>query len=95
MKAATGYASDFFQIVLGQSPAADTNTRVNAALSSLKQMIEVNSYRSVEDRMANRREIQNNGISKLTMPPLQSVLTILRELKGKRQDWSRSLIIRN
>ncbi|KAF5655138.1 C6 transcription factor [Fusarium sp. NRRL 25303] len=45
LKAATVYASDFFQTVLGQSPAADTSTRVNAALSSLKQMIEINSYR--------------------------------------------------
>ncbi|ENH73494.1 hypothetical protein FOC1_g10008987 [Fusarium oxysporum f. sp. cubense race 1] len=68
MKAATVYASDFFQTVLGQSPAADTSTRVSAALSSLKQMIEINSYRSMADK-------------DLAMPPLQSVLTILRELK--------------
>ncbi|KAF5599523.1 hypothetical protein FPANT_3357 [Fusarium pseudoanthophilum] len=82
MKAATVYASDFFQTVLGQSPAADTSTRVNAALSSLKQMIEINSYRSMADRMPpSRRETQNDGIRDLTMPPLQSVLTILRELK--------------
>ncbi|KAI8400669.1 hypothetical protein FOFC_19517 [Fusarium oxysporum] len=81
MKAATVYASDFFQTVLGQSPAADTSTRVNAALSSLKQMIEINSYRSMADRMPSRREIQNDGIRDLAMPPLQSVLTILRELK--------------
>ncbi|KAF5720950.1 hypothetical protein FMUND_3853 [Fusarium mundagurra] len=82
MKAATVYASDFFQTVLGQSPAADTSTRVNAALSSLKQMIEINSYRSMADRMPpSRREIRNDGIRDLAMPPLQSVLTILRELK--------------
>ncbi|KAF5574542.1 hypothetical protein FPCIR_13554 [Fusarium pseudocircinatum] len=82
MKAATVYASDFFQTVLGQSPAADKSTRVNAALSSLKQMIEINSYRSMADRMPpSRREIQNDGIRDLAMPPLQSVLTILRELK--------------
>nr|RBR00310.1 hypothetical protein FVER53263_13797 [Fusarium verticillioides] len=82
MKAATVYASDFFQTVLGQSPAADTSTNVNAALSSLKQMIEINSYRSMADRMPpSRRETQNDGLRDLTMPPLQSVLMILRELK--------------
>ncbi|EXA32987.1 hypothetical protein FOVG_15795 [Fusarium oxysporum f. sp. pisi HDV247] len=84
MKAATVYASDFFQTVLGQSPAADTSTRVNAALSSLKQMIEINSYRSMADRMPSRREHQNDGIRDLAMPPLQSVLMILRELKETR-----------
>ncbi|RBA22532.1 hypothetical protein FPRO05_00879 [Fusarium proliferatum] len=82
LKAATVYASDFFQTVLGQSPAADTSTRVNAALSSLKQMIEINSYRSMGDRIPSRRETQNDGIRDLAMPPLQSVLTILRELKA-------------
>ncbi|RKK96458.1 hypothetical protein BFJ68_g14385 [Fusarium oxysporum] len=75
MKAATVYASDFFQTVLGQSPAADTSTRVNAALLSLKQMIEINSYRSMGDRIPSRRETQNDGIRDLAMPPLQSVLT--------------------
>ncbi|KAK2473639.1 hypothetical protein H9L39_13599 [Fusarium oxysporum f. sp. albedinis] len=70
MKAATVYASDFFQTVLGQSPAADTSTRVNAALSSLKQMIEINSYRSMGDRTPSRRETQNDGIRDLAMPPL-------------------------
>lgn len=86
MKAATVYASDFFQTVLGQSPAADTSTRVNAALLSLKQMIEINSYRSMGDRIPSRRETQNDGIRDLAMPPLQSVLTSLRELKGRLQD---------
>ncbi|KLO83436.1 uncharacterized protein Y057_1085 [Fusarium fujikuroi] len=81
LKAATVYASDFFQTVLGHSPAADTSTRVNAALSSLKQMIEINSYRSMGDRIPSRRETQNDGIRDLAMPPLQSVLAILRELK--------------
>ncbi|RKK68537.1 hypothetical protein BFJ69_g13532 [Fusarium oxysporum] len=70
MKAATVYASDFFQTVLGQSPAADTSTRVNAALLSLKQMIEINSYRSMGDRIPSRRETQNDGIRDLAMPPL-------------------------
>ncbi|KAF5602869.1 uncharacterized protein FSUBG_7509 [Fusarium subglutinans] len=81
LKAATVYASDFFQTVLGQSPAADTSTRVNAALSSLKQMIEINSYRSIGDRLSRRRNIQNDEIRDLAMPPVQSVLGILRELK--------------
>ncbi|KAF4343945.1 hypothetical protein FBEOM_2102 [Fusarium beomiforme] len=81
MKAATVYASDFFQTVLGSSPTADTNTRVNAALSSLKQLIEMNSYRALEDRIPNRRQPQKDGIRELEMPPLQSALTILRELK--------------
>ncbi|KAJ4128739.1 hypothetical protein NW765_013130 [Fusarium oxysporum] len=72
MKAATVYASDFFQTVLGQSPAADTSTRVNAALLSLKQMIEINSYRSMGDRIPSRRETQNDGIRDLAMPPLQN-----------------------
>ncbi|RKK48876.1 hypothetical protein BFJ67_g7127 [Fusarium oxysporum f. sp. cepae] len=70
MKAATVYASDFFQTVLGQSPAVDTSTRVNAALLSLKQMIEINSYRSMGDRIPSRRETQNDGIRDLAMPPL-------------------------
>lgn len=86
MKAATVYASDFFQTVLGQSMAADTSTRVKVAFSSLKQMIEINSYRSMADRMPSRRETQNDGIRDLAMPPLQSVLTNLRELKGKLWD---------
>ncbi|KAF5630052.1 hypothetical protein F52700_7409 [Fusarium sp. NRRL 52700] len=85
MKAATVYASDFFQTVLGRSPAADTNTRVNAALSSLKQMIELNSYRSMADRAPSRWETQIDGIRDLAMPPLQSVLAILRELKGRNE----------
>ncbi|KAI1030743.1 hypothetical protein LB503_013023 [Fusarium chuoi] len=86
LKAATVYASDFFQTVLGQSPAADKSTRVNAALSSLKQMIEINSYRSMGDRIPSRIETQNDGIKDLAMPPLQSVLAILRELKGTLWD---------
>ncbi|KAI1049582.1 hypothetical protein LB505_008092 [Fusarium chuoi] len=88
LKAATVYASDFFQTVLGHSPAADTSTRVNAALSSLKQMIEINSYRSMGDRIPSRRETQDDGIRDLAMPPLQSVLAILRELKGTL--WNRT-----
>ncbi|KAF5965579.1 C6 transcription factor [Fusarium bulbicola] len=60
---------------------ADTSTRVNAALSSLKQMIEINSYRPMGDRFPRRRDIQNDEIRDLAMPPLQSVLGILRELK--------------
>lgn len=82
MKAATVYASDFFQTVLGQSPAADTSTHVKAAFSSLKQMMEINSYRSMADRIPSLRETNNDGIRDLAMPPLQSVVTILRELKG-------------
>ncbi|EXL91459.1 hypothetical protein FOIG_15359 [Fusarium odoratissimum NRRL 54006] len=67
MKAATVYASDFFQTVLGQSPAADRNTRVNATLLSLKQMIEINSYRSMGDRIPSRRETQNDETKLVTL----------------------------
>ncbi|KAF4497570.1 hypothetical protein FAGAP_6248 [Fusarium agapanthi] len=73
MKAATVYASDFFQTVLGQSPAADTSTRAQASQDPLSR----EEYRKLSQLCRDNLETAMNKFNVLAPPSLENVEAFL------------------
>ncbi|KFA67302.1 hypothetical protein S40285_03667 [Stachybotrys chlorohalonatus IBT 40285] len=81
MTVATIFASDFLETAVKRTSACNTSPPVKAALSSLKQMTGIQDSQTFEAQLPNRKTVPQAGVRGLEMPPLQSVLSILREMK--------------
>lgn len=84
----SAYAQQFLESAVSRStPEVSSNPRMNEALSSLRQMVELqNRRREIDPQVvqfpghgtgSRRRDIRD-----LELPPLQLVLSVLRKLKG-------------
>ncbi|KAM6534362.1 hypothetical protein FALCPG4_004003 [Fusarium falciforme] len=84
MTAAAIFASEFVESAVGRRPTCSSNSPVKAALSSLKQMTEMENCQSSEVLLPHRKATLKGGLRGLAMPPVQTVLSMLREMKGLR-----------
>lgn len=85
LAAHSAYASKFLETAVSRSALQMSTPKMGAALSALKQMVnmqdnQINSSREV--RFPNQRAMPTSGLRDLIMPPIQSVLPVLRRLKG-------------
>jgi|SRR5688572_2932282 hypothetical protein len=83
MKVATMFASDFIETAVERTSTCNPSPPVKAALSSLKQMTGIYEHQSFEAQLPHRKPMPKSGIKGLEMPPLESVLCVLREMKGQ------------
>ena len=81
------YASRLVEKAMSNSALDNPGTEMASALSSLRGIVEMqNSPHSSQDLRfpAAQNDSLNLDISKMELPPLAAVLTLLRECKGKR-----------
>lgn len=83
MAAATIFASEFVESAVERRPICNSNPPVKAALSSLKQITVMENCQSFEVLLPNKKGTLKGGLKGLAMPPVQSVLSILREINGR------------
>ncbi|KAK3337810.1 hypothetical protein B0T19DRAFT_438446 [Cercophora scortea] len=83
MAAQTAFASEFLENVVTQTPLRELSPSMQSALSSLKQMVSIqNRKRTHESRFQHAKAVPPGGFRELPMPPLQVVISLLREIKG-------------
>ncbi|KAK0725799.1 hypothetical protein B0H67DRAFT_598868 [Lasiosphaeris hirsuta] len=84
MAAQTVFASDFLQSAVTRTALREHNPDMESALSSLRQIVAMqNRPTSHEFHFENVKPLPKGGFRDLPMPPLQLVVSLLRELKGK------------
>ncbi|KAH8434509.1 putative C6 transcription factor [Aspergillus melleus] len=85
LAAHSAYASRFLETAVSRSALQMSTPKMGAALSTLKQMVNMQdnqtSSSAREVRFPNQRAMPNSGLRDLIMPPIQSVLPVLRRLK--------------
>ncbi|PLB51963.1 fungal-specific transcription factor domain protein [Aspergillus steynii IBT 23096] len=86
LAAHSAYASKFLESAVSRSALPMYSTpKMGAALSTLKQMVNMQDNQtnssSREVRFPNQRAMPTSGLRDLIMPPIQSVLPVLRRLK--------------
>ncbi|KAF7589690.1 hypothetical protein BBP40_003937 [Aspergillus hancockii] len=85
LAAHSAYASEFLETVVSQSPLQVSTPHISSALSTLKQIVNMQdrNFRtfSHEGQFPNQRAIPSSGLRGLTMPPIQVVLPLLRKAK--------------
>ncbi|KAI9367742.1 hypothetical protein BJX61DRAFT_278787 [Aspergillus egyptiacus] len=84
MAAQSAYASSFLETVVSRSPLQVSSSKINAALSTLKQLVslqdsQVSSAR--EFRSSNQNPLSGCDLKKMPMPPANAVLPLLRKAK--------------
>jgi hypothetical protein len=85
MTAHTAFASEFLeQAVTSPSFNQKLSPDIQNALACLRQMVQLQSRRGVthESRLAHQKPVPR-GLSQLPLPPTDSVLKLLREIKGQ------------
>ncbi|KAK3695874.1 hypothetical protein B0T22DRAFT_497716 [Podospora appendiculata] len=84
MTAQTAFASEFIENAVTQTPLRDLSPSMQSALSSLKQMVSIqNRKRTYESRFQHAKAVPPGGFRELPMPPLQVVISLLREIKDQ------------
>jgi hypothetical protein len=82
------YASEFLESAVSKSShQVLSSPKINAALSSLKQIVGIQNQRREADSQGSQLSTKNAlgvrcDIRDLEMPPLQLVLRVLRKVKG-------------
>jgi hypothetical protein len=83
------YASAFLESAVSKSsPQVLSSPKINAALSSLKQIVSIQNQRREADSQGSQLSTKNArlgakcDIRDLEMPPMQLVLRVLRKVKG-------------
>lgn len=87
MAAHSAYASEFLETAVSQSALQVSSPRIGAALSTLKQIVNMQDHQahpssSREVRLPNQKAIRGTGLQKLAMPPMELVLRLCRWVKG-------------
>ncbi|THC92078.1 hypothetical protein EYZ11_008459 [Aspergillus tanneri] len=87
LAAHSAYASEFLESAVSRSALAMSTPKINAALSTLKQIVNMQDPQSHpsprEVRLPNQRAMPSSGLRDLAMPPIQVVLPLLRKLKDE------------
>lgn len=87
LAAHSAYASKFLESAVSRSAVPMSTPKMGAALSTLKQMVNMQDNQTNsstrEVRFPNQRAMPTSGLRDLVMPPIQIVLPLLRRLKGK------------
>ncbi|RAL09064.1 putative C6 transcription factor [Aspergillus homomorphus CBS 101889] len=87
LAAHSAYASEFLETAVSRSALQVSSPTIQAALSTLKQMVSMQDHQAHsparEIRFPNQKSILGSGIRDLAMPPVQVVLSLLRKFKEK------------
>lgn len=83
MTAHAAFASSFVDRAVQQSSYGNAGPSFKAALSSLHQLLHVQKPKDEEDHFPREKPWPMNGLTDLPMPPVDTVLPILRELKRR------------
>lgn len=89
LAAHSAYASEFLETAVSQSALQMSSPKISAALSTLKQIVNMQDHQahpssSREVRLPNQKTIiRGAGLQDLAMPPMHVVLSLCRWVKGK------------
>lgn len=89
LAAHSAYASEFLETAVSQSALQMSSPKISAALSTLKQIVNMQDHQahpssSREVRLPNQKTIfRGAGLQDLAMPPMHVVLSLCRWVKGE------------
>lgn len=77
-------ASEFLEDAVGRTSLSELSPEMKSALTSLQQIVGMQKQKSSEHaaRFPNQKPMPKGGIKDLPMPPVQAVLSLLREMQG-------------
>ncbi|KAG5982459.1 hypothetical protein E4U55_001862 [Claviceps digitariae] len=79
----TTFASEFLERAVKRTSLREVSPKMAAGLSNLSQLVEMQKRRSISHgpRFPLQRPVPPGGISKLPMPPMQAVVSLLKHAK--------------
>lgn len=88
LAAHSAYASKFLETAVSQSALQMTSPKIEAALSTLKQIVNMQDQQPASRglRFRHQKAVPRSGLRELKMPPMQVVVGLLRNIKGL-SDW--------
>ncbi|KAH7308693.1 hypothetical protein B0I35DRAFT_464246 [Stachybotrys elegans] len=77
----TAFATDFLQRAVKRTSLKEVNPKMETALANLSQLVEMRKSRSISHgpRFPLQQPLPPGGLGKLPMPPIASVVSVLRE----------------
>lgn len=83
----TAFASEFLEHAVEKTSLRDMNPSMSNALHLLQQMVNMQNQRSSthELRFPHAKPLPRGGLRDLAMPPVQLVVSLLRDIKGREQ----------
>ena len=84
LAAHTAFASEFLENAVQRTSLRDANPSISSALSSLREIVRMQTLPSTahEHPFRHRRPLPRGGLKELPMPPVQLVVSMLRDVKG-------------
>ncbi|OAA35162.1 fungal specific transcription factor domain protein [Metarhizium rileyi] len=82
--AQTTFASEFLESAVKRTSLREVNPKIAAGLNNLSQLVEMQKRRSISHgpRFPLQKPVPPGGISKLPMPPMQAVVSLLKHAKA-------------
>lgn len=92
LAAQTVLASEFIEDAVGRTSLNELSPEMKSALASLQQIVSMQQKKSSDHaaRISNQKPMPRGGLRELPMPPVQVVLSLLREMKGKYTPLARA-----
>ncbi|KAJ4865363.1 hypothetical protein N5P37_003063 [Trichoderma harzianum] len=80
----TTFASEFLERAVKRGPLRPLNPKMETALANLSQLVEMQKHRSISHgpRFPLQKPVPPGGVSKLPMPPLATVVSLLKHVKA-------------
>lgn len=80
----TNYASDVLKHAVERTSLHDVNPKLGEALESLRRLAQLQSLESISQgpRFPHQQRLPPGGLSQLQMPPLDTVVSLLKHVKG-------------
>lgn len=91
----TTFASEFLERAVKKASLPAVNPKMETALANLSQLVELQKHRSISHgpRFPLQQPVPPGGVSKLPMPPMATVVALLKHVKGmQRQQQIRFLM---
>lgn len=85
MATQSAYASDFLQTAVSKSPLQMSVSKINAALSTLKQLVNIQDSQGSSARefpAPRHKRLANCDLREFKMPPMHVVIPLLRNAIG-------------
>lgn len=81
----TAFASEFLEHAVGRTSLHDVDPTMETALTNLRQLVEVQKSQSISHgpRFPFQKPLPWGGFGKLPMPPMEIVLTLLKQYKSE------------
>ncbi|PTB70258.1 N-terminal binuclear Zn cluster-containing protein [Trichoderma citrinoviride] len=80
----TTFASEFLERAVQRAPLPAVNPKMETALANLSQLVELQKHRSISHgpRFPLQQPVPPGGVSKLPMPPMATVVALLKHVKA-------------